>query len=72
MSSAGQHGSAHGGHGTETAPYERVFRGEQEERAPEQSIRARREDGDPLVSRHAENIAQQSIRIVFCIESPPL
>jgi NADH-quinone oxidoreductase E subunit len=24
----GEHGSAHGGHGTETAPYERVFRGE--------------------------------------------
>ena len=24
----GDHGSAHGGHGTETAPYERVFRGE--------------------------------------------
>ena len=24
----GAHGSAHGGHGTETAPYERVFRGE--------------------------------------------
>jgi NADH-quinone oxidoreductase E subunit len=25
----GEHGSAHGGHGTETTPYERVFRGEQ-------------------------------------------
>ena len=24
----GEHGSAHGGHGTETAPYEPVFRGE--------------------------------------------
>jgi NADH-quinone oxidoreductase E subunit len=24
----GEHGSAHGGHGTETAPYDRVFRGE--------------------------------------------
>src|SRR5687768_7491129 len=23
-----EHGSAHGGHGTETAPYERVFKGE--------------------------------------------
>jgi NADH dehydrogenase (ubiquinone) flavoprotein 2 len=27
-----EHGSAHGGHGTETAPYERVFRGERMDR----------------------------------------
>lgn len=30
-----EHGSAHGGHGTETAPYERVFRGEQLQRLEE-------------------------------------